>query len=85
MRLTVLLVGENPEDVETIYTGDSATEMGDALAQYLDANTPTTYARKVKRWWSSSGLPSVEQGLEPELRVANGTGVDVWKVWQSNG
>jgi len=77
-------VGEAPEDVETIYTGDSPTEMGEALTLYVDTNTSTTYARKVKRWWSSMGLPSVEAGLEPELRVANGSGVDVWKVWQSD-
>jgi hypothetical protein len=84
MRLTVLLEGEAPEDVETIYTGESATEMGEALTLYVDTNTSTTYARKVKRWWTSMGLPKVLEGLEPELRVANGTGVDVWKVWQSD-
>lgn len=82
MRLTVEFEGEGVD--ETIYTGDSATEMGDALTLYVDDNTSASYARKVKRWWTVTALPKVLNGQEPELRLANGTGVDVWKVWQDN-
>lgn len=81
MRLTVEFEGD-PE-AETVYDGPDAALMGDALTVYVDANTSESYARKVKRWWTGTAYPKVLNGQEPELRLANGSGVDVWKTYQN--
>lgn len=80
MRLTVEFEGET--EAETVYDGPDATLMGEALTLYVDTNTSESYARKVKRWWTGTALPKVLNGQEPELRLANGSGVDVWKTYQ---
>lgn len=80
MRLTVEYEGEG--EAETIYDGPDAGAIGPALILYVDANTSESYARKVKRWWTGMGYPKTVEGLEPELRIANGGGVDVWKIYQ---
>lgn len=80
MRLTVQFEGE-PE-AETVYDGPDVEGMGDELTLYLDTNTSLAYARKVKRWWSNTAKAMVVDGQEPELRIVNGTGLDVWKTYQ---
>lgn len=81
MQLTVRQ-GDESADPEVVYEGSVIEELEVSLFDYVDI-TGGRYATKVKRWWNDSARENVEDGLEPQFNLFNGTVLTMWKVYQT--